>query len=270
MIDIKVLENDPKKYNQDRLNDIIYEDGYLARELKIKKNLRKGLQTWYKVEPLPTFKEDYKLINQFKEYRDRVNFLIRDLGFFATIDPTKEILEVVFKDNQQRLQEELDAIDKPYSGYHRPQATHCFNDSDNVLVYTKDINFGMRLRYLVDPDEQTIYLLFCIGHNPEERERLRNMSLTYLSTETNTKLFSEGTMSAKEQWLKEHPLPKVLQDYKMPIFLKDNEVSPLTNQQKELMKKAFQYQYMKKPILKEKSFPTKQEFESLGIKGTFI
>lgn len=269
MIDIKTLEKDSQPYNYERLNNILYEKNYKARKKKFEDELQKGRLTSYEVQYLPTFEEDYKLIRQFSEYKSRVDLLLYDLYLFPLIDPTREIFQLLYQKDPKELIINVNKLNYTYTGYDRPEATHCF-ESDGILVFTKDINFGMRLRYTVDFDNKIVYPLFCIGHNPEERERLRNMSLTYLSTETNTKLFSEGTMSAKEQWLKEHPLPKVLQDYKMPIFLKDNEVSPLTNRQKELMKKAFQYQYKRKPILKEKSFPTKQEFESLGIKGTFI
>lgn len=155
-----------------------------------------------------------------------------------------------------------------YDNYLIPEATHRDQsyEIDEQQVWSKDI-FGRNiLLYKYDTINYVITVFSVLGHGEIETEETKS----YLSEEVNTKLFSEGTMSAKEQWLKEHPLPKVLQDYKMPIFLKDNEVSPLTNQQKELMRKAFQLQYEKKLVLKEIPFPTKQEFERLGIKGTFI
>lgn len=186
------------------------------------------------------------------KYFKRVNYLINDLWVHPCCDSYKS----------------LDFKNYNYEEYLIPEATHRDKDYeiDEAEVWSKDIFGRNRLLYRYYKNTDIIEVFSILGHGEYTEEE----SKSYLSEEVNTKLFSESTMSAKEQWLKEHPLPKVLQDYKMPIFLRDNEVSPLTNQQKELMKKAFQYQYREKPILKEKSFPTKQEFESLGIKGTFI
>lgn len=198
------------------------------------------------------------------DYQAKVNRLIDMILDYPKVDPITELQPSTYS----------------YTGFDVPQITHLVLkelNRDYFEVWSKDIDYDNRLGYIIwkfdleTKKPKKVITVFNISEHISHK-LLDIMHFSDYFLEDSQRAFSTTErLSAKDTWLKEHShLPKRVQEYIMPIFLKDEEVSPLSKETLEAMDRAQKYNYSDKKPIKVMPPIDRSELLRNNIQGTLI